>query len=321
MKLFITGNGFDLYHGLDTSYYAFGYFLKLNNRKLYDTLVECFHFTDLPTDCGELDKSKHALWSDFESNLAEFDTESILDSFEEYAPRITSPDFSDKDWHTFSVVMQGLLEEITDGLLNEFKFFICQVKYNDLKSGQKLKLSNNDIYINFNYTNTLEYYYAIEKNKILYLHGDASLHEDMLILGHGIDPENFVESPEKPPENATDEELMQWEEYMADKYDYAFESGKNTINQYFKQSFKNTAQVISSSKEFFSYLGKVKEIIIIGHSLSEVDMPYFVAINQLVQADTTWTATFYLENEREKHRLALQRIGVKNPNIISINSI
>lgn len=321
MRLIVTGNGFDLHHGLNTSYYAFGYFLKRNKKKLYDDLIEYFYLPDLPSDPNELEKSKHHLWSEFESNLAAFDTQSVLESFDEYRPNVASPDFSDGEWHTFSIVMQELLEEITDGLFTQFKSFIDKVKYPNISDQIKLDLDNKDLFINFNYTNTLQYYYGIKNNQILYLHGNASLPDDSLILGHGIDPENFVETPEEAPAGATYEELERWNQYMSDNYDIAFESGKNTINQYFKKSFKNTEDVISSAKEFFSYLSQVNEVIIIGHSLSQVDMPYFSAIKQNVQFNATWTVTWYFENEREQHRLALLNVGIENPQTIPISSL
>lgn len=321
MKLIITGNGFDLHHGLNTSYYAFGYFLKLNDKKLYDNLIEYFYLPDLPSDPNELDKSKHYLWCEFESNLAEFDTQSVLESFDEYRPKVGSPNFRDREWHAFSFVMQELLEEITDGLFTQFKLFINQVIYPDISTSLKFALENEDLYINFNYTNTLQHYYGINNSQILYLHGNASLPNNWLILGHGIDPENFLEPPDEAPKGATYEERELWEQHMSDNYDPVFESGKRMINQYFKKTFKNTRSVISSAKEFFSYLSHVNEVIIIGHSLSQVDMPYFSAIKQNVPSNATWTVTWYFENEREQHRLALLKIGVENPQTIPVCSL
>ncbi|HHF7563816.1 TPA: AbiH family protein [Klebsiella pneumoniae] len=48
MKLYITGNGFDLHHGLDTSYCSFAYFLRSHQRDSYNNLIEFVGFTELP---------------------------------------------------------------------------------------------------------------------------------------------------------------------------------------------------------------------------------------------------------------------------------
>ena len=47
MKLYIIGNGFDLYHNLNTSYRSFGLFLKSKYPVIYDRLIEYYGFSDL----------------------------------------------------------------------------------------------------------------------------------------------------------------------------------------------------------------------------------------------------------------------------------
>ncbi|RJL20496.1 bacteriophage abortive infection AbiH family protein [Pectobacterium polaris] len=318
MKLYVTGNGFDLHHGLDTSYFSFAYFLRAHQLDSYNNLVEFVGFTDLPEELDLLDKDEHSLWCEFESNLAGLNSQAVLDAFNDYLPHVGDPNFRDRDWHAFDIEMQRILESLTDGIFTQFESFISRVKYPELAADKKLQLCNNALFINFNYTRTIECYYSIKSSQILYIHGNAFLPGDRLILGHGIDPENFEEQPEEPPTGVTDDELEQWYQYMSDKYDFAYESGKQTLNRYFTHSFKNTEEVISASQEFFSQLNTVNEVIIVGHSLSEVDMPYFAAIKQHVQTDSIWTATWYLEKEREQHLYALQSIGVEYPRIVPI---
>ncbi|EKN4801466.1 bacteriophage abortive infection AbiH family protein [Yersinia enterocolitica] len=321
MKLYITGNGFDLHHGLDTSYFSFGYFLRSHQSDSYNNLVEFVGFTDLPEELDKLHRNEHPLWCEFESNLAGLDSQTVLDAFNDYLPNLGDPDFRDRDWHAFDIEMQRILESLTDDLFTQFGSFISQVKYPELTSYKRLQLCNNALFINFNYTSTIESYYGIKSSQILYIHGNASLPRDRLILGHGIDPKNFEEYPENPPTDVTDEELQQWYQYMSDNYDYAYESGKHTLNQYFTHSFKNTKEVMSAGQAFFSQLNAVNEVIIIGHSLSAVDLPYFVAIKQHIQPNSTWTATWYRENEREQHLSALKSIGIDAPRIVQICSL
>ncbi|HBZ3553136.1 TPA: hypothetical protein MHK89_27195 [Klebsiella pneumoniae] len=321
MKLYITGNGFDLHHGLDTSYFSFAYFLRSRQRDSYNNLVEFVGFTDLPENMDKLNKDEHPLWCEFESNLAGLDSQAVLDAFTDYLPNLGDPDFRDRDWHAFDIEMQRILENLTDGLFTQFTSFISQVKYPEFTADKTLQLCNNALFINFNYTRTIECYYGIKSSQILYIHGNASLPGDRLILGHGIDPENFKEHPQEPPTDVTDEELEQWYQHMSDNYDFAYESGKQTLNRYFTHSFKNTEEVMYAGQAFFSQLNAVNEVIIVGHSLSAVDMPYFAAIKQHVQPNSTWTATWFLEKEREQHLHALQSIGIEHPLIVPVCSL
>jgi hypothetical protein len=72
-KLYIIGNGFDLHHGLLTSYSDFEQYLKVNDVRLLDNLNK-YYF---------LNNSK-SLWSHFEENLANLDKEGLLDYLNEY---------------------------------------------------------------------------------------------------------------------------------------------------------------------------------------------------------------------------------------------
>jgi len=226
MKLYVTGNGFDLHHGLDTSYCSFGYFLRAHQRESYNNLVEFAGFTDLPEELDQVNRAEHPLWCEFEKSLAGLDLQAVLDAFNSYLPYLGSPDFRDSDWHAFDIEMQRILESLTDAIFTQFASFISQVTYPELTADKKLQLCNNALFINFNYTSTIEYYYGIKSSQVLYIHGNASLPGDRLILGHGIDPENFKEPPKEPPTNVTGEELEQWRQYMSDKYDFAYESVK-----------------------------------------------------------------------------------------------
>ena len=40
--LYIIGNGFDLFHGLNTSYKSFGFYLKGKHSEIYDYLIEYY---------------------------------------------------------------------------------------------------------------------------------------------------------------------------------------------------------------------------------------------------------------------------------------
>ncbi|EES4286570.1 hypothetical protein C7224_003245, partial [Escherichia coli] len=166
MKLYIIGNGFDLHHELDTSYFSFGDYLRKKDQDIYDHLVDFMGFTDLPPKLSAVDKSKHFLWSDFENSLAGLDTESVLEEFCYLLPQISSPDFRDKDWGSLSIEMERILKNLTEGLLTQFKSFILQVNYPELNLNKRLRIDSDSIFISFNYTETLQKYYGIDDRQI-----------------------------------------------------------------------------------------------------------------------------------------------------------
>lgn len=312
-KLYIIGNGFDLHHELDTKYTSFGLFLKSNFTDIYEQLIKYYGFSELR--CPYKPSSDDALWSDFENSLALLDVDMVL---EEYIDSIANPgsdNFKDRDWGTFAIDIEMVVANLTCNLFSAFKDFILQVQYPNNVDKLKLLLDKNSIYLSFNYTDTLERFYQVKNESILYIHGKASLDNDDLILGHDQDLSNFKEEVEKPPENLSEEELEQWEEHMSDNYNLSFELGKQEIESYFADTFKPTDKVIEENLSFFNQLNKVEEVFVLGHSLSNVDMPYFEKIKSNIGHKTLWTATYFGDGQRKAHETTLISLGIENINI------
>lgn len=310
-KLVIIGNGFDIYHGLDTRYISFARFLKENYSAIYENLLELYGFSDID------DSSDDELWAEFEYSLSLLDGETVLENNSDYIANPGSEGFRDRDWGAMAVEIEMLVEDLTGNLFKAFKEFILQVKFpfiDELKV-DKLKLSPDDLYLTFNYTNTLERYYKVPNNKIIYIHGKADEPDSNLLLGHGINPEKFAEKEVEPPEGLTDEEYNEWQEYMNSNYDHSYELGKSALLNYFTKSFKETSKVISDNLHFFNDLKVIKNIIVLGHSLSGVDIPYFAKILNSADSEAVWYVTYYGNYEKDSHKNTLKQLGVQDENI------
>lgn len=318
-KLYVIGNGFDKYHELDTSYQSFGFFLKEKYPNIYENLIEYYGFSELIE--GNINNFDEQLWSDFEIALADIDCEIVLDNNSDYLANLSSSEFRDRDWHSFSITMEQIVEDLTTNLLKAFKEFILSVNYPASIGSKKLSLDKNDFYLTFNYTDTLEKYYGIPSNSILYIHGKACVDEDTLILGHGIDPEKFETKPPEPPKDINDEELEKWCEFMSDQYDYSYESGKDELMKYFIKSFKETEKIIDENESFFQRICEVSSVIVLGHSLSEVDEKYFIKILRSIKDSSNWTVTYNRRNKKDIYKLRLLNIGVSEDkiNVVKMN--
>jgi len=308
--LYIIGNGFDRYHGLETRYQAFALFLKEFYKDIYGLFIKYYALSDLdPDDNNSL---RDPLWADFENALAGLDFRSVLDDNSNYAANPSGPDFRDRDWHSFTIKMEGIVDQLTKETGEAFKEFILDVEFPSLKPNIELGLEPNSIFLNFNYTDTLERYYFINKSKILYIHGKANISKGGIILGHGVTPMEPEEETVTVPEGLTEEELEWWLDQQSNQYDYSYDQAKEQIMSYFWDSYKPTQKIIEKNNPFFERLRQVKKIFVLGHSIAIVDQPYFVKIIHSVSTnDVQWIVSYYSDAERDALLNKLTSLGLK----------
>lgn len=288
--LYIIGNGFDLYHGLPTKPSNFSEYLKLNNKSLFD-LFESYYFFDSGKD----------LWSELEKNLANLDVDWLSE-------RISGI----HEGYSFSIEINSVVNSLTSGLRESFRNFILSVcESNEVDFGLALSIDIDAVFLSFNYSDTLEKYYAVPVQRINYIHGKASRMFSEIILGHGINPSKLKRKKVREPEGLSDEEREYWCDYMSDQYDFYYELGMDELDDYFASSFKNTSAIISANEEFFSSLKVVDNVCVLGHSLSDVDLHYFEAVKSFVSRKCNWNVSYYGEHERLKHYETMINLGIE----------
>ena len=163
-QLVIVGNGFDVNHGIPSSYAHFKTWLCTNDKELFDFLER---YIDVAGDW----------WNDFERSLSEIDIPKLIRETplenRSVDPRFP-PDFSHPaSWR---------LDSIRKAISSRFNEWVKTL--DGVKIEKKMELPEACLYISFNYTDTLERVYGIEENRIVYIHGKAS-RGDELIYGHG----------------------------------------------------------------------------------------------------------------------------------------
>jgi len=303
--LYIIGNGFDRHHGMLTSYFDFANYLKDHDLDLFELLQQYISFPSEDSD----------LWNRLEENLAYIDIEGLLSDNTDYLPSFSSDNFVWSDIDAFPGVMSDILESLTTGLIDIFQKFILNIKIPQSAIKKKINFDKDSLFFNFNYTSILEDLYYIAPTQILYIHNKAKSGMGQIILGHGITPENFKEKEISQPENLTEEELQNWIEWRNDNYDFSYETGKETIYEYFTQSYKPTKEIIESNKLFFNQIAEVEKVYVLGHSLSNVDLPYFIEIKKSIKTSTEWIVTYWGEKEKDSHLNTLEKIGIQRRHI------
>jgi hypothetical protein len=315
-NLYIIGNGFDLYHGLDTKYQSFAKYLAKKDNEVYELFLKYYGLPDISEDI--VTKEEYAAWATFELSLANLDYEQVLDDHSDSIANPGADDFRDRDWHAYQIEMEMIIEKLTQKLIEKFNTFILNVNYPNNIDDKKINIHPQNLILNFNYTSTIEKYYNISEYDICYIHNKATKNDFKIILGHGTDPVNFLVKNPEPPENLSEEELERWRDAIADQYDFSYESAKSEILKYYTKAFKNTDNIIIQNSPFFKKLSNVENVYVLGHSISEVDIKYFETVVNTVKKDAKWFVTYYCDHEKQKHFEALMNLGIVSQNLTQL---
>lgn len=292
-RLYIIGNGFDLYHGIPSCYSRFHEWLENNRKWDYDDVESHFGCVDL--------------WASLEENMAKF-------QYENFAKGRVSPVVNEclsirgcdrpKDevvklddtrlsqWH--SEVMKGL-REWTKTLVRADKSRLISLDEEDA------------VFLTFNYTLTLERDYAIENTRILHIHGSIDEKDGgVLQLGHG----GKISMPAQGSKDCVQDEVFCLDEFLRkDSFDN-FQSWRKPVEEN-----------IAKQDKFWSGLRDVGRVCVLGFPFGDVDMPYIEKIVSVVSPDAEWFVTWYKEKERTELPAALRRCGVKNVKPIKWDSL
>lgn len=166
-------------------------------------------------------------------------------------------------------------------------------------------ISSNNVFLNFNYTDTLEISYGINRQKILYIHGKAREY-GQLIVGHG-NREMIAATIQQSFD--TEEEQEAYYEYMMG-IDVREQEAQEIVRSYFERTYKDVDKMMKYYQGFFWELKDIKSVYVLGHSLADVDLPYFKIISDLLGPQVYWTVTYYEEEYIDFFELQLMKAGV-----------
>lgn len=280
--LYIIGNGFDLHHGIPSKYSDFEQYLLTADRALHDRIQEY-----IPVEEN---------WSDLEARLADIDAAQIVDATSMFLKSYGADDWRDSDNHDFQYETSNIVEALSTTLKLRFGEWIRQLEIPFLEDLPvcPLRLPTTARYLTFNYTSTLTDIYRIPSPQILHIHGEAKKQQD-LVLGHAWNPKEIPSLNEDADEDS-DPRLVE---------------GNSIIDDYFGQTFKDTQRMIKENRRFFDSLANLSKIMVLGHSLSPVDEPYFREIVARINVNRVrWIVTYHEDQQREEHRNTLLNIGV-----------
>jgi Bacteriophage abortive infection AbiH len=290
-KLYIIGNGFDLWHRIPSSYQEFKEFVREHDPRLL-TAVEDY----LPADED---------WSGLESALAEIDVGSIIDDLEHFMVSYGADDWSDSGHHDFQYEVGRIVEYLSTELRSQFGQWIRQLPVpTPTTASQRLQTIDPTAYfLTFNYTSTLLELYGVCDTHVLHIHGRANLPDNDLILGHAWNPQERQSLNDRSDIEEIDTRLME---------------AHSILDRYFSNTFKPSVRLIREHRPFFERLTDVERVCVLGHSLSKVDEPYFHALLTLPGIATArWQVACRSDTDARAKSVRLRELGVPVNSIIT----
>lgn len=222
-KLYVIGNGFDLWHGIPSSYREFKSFVKEHDRDLFDAVE---------TYLGAEED-----WSDLESALASIDVDSVIEDLDHFMVSYAADDWSDAYHHDFQYEVERVVERLSATLRIQFGKWIRQLAIpNHFSAGKRLQsIDANGLFLTFNYTATLRERYGVPDAHVLHIHGCADLEDSALILGHAWNPQTRKSLNDREDIEEIDTRLME---------------ANRILDDYFSATFKPSEQLIRACPEF-----------------------------------------------------------------------
>jgi len=294
MKLFVIGNGFDISHGIPCKYSDFYQYLNENREDILE-IMEKYYYVD----------SDSELWSDFESRLEEdINYESLSEIVSENIPNFASDDFRDRDWYDAQIYIEQECDELLENIRSGFEEWIESLNTSEVCKKYKLDMSAR--YITFNYTDVLELVYKIPISNILHIHNKVG---EELIFGHGKKSENFnVKEALYGNENAflSEDEYGNIESSEVGHEKFA----ESAVCAFYDKMRKHTEDIIQNNSSFFKNLSEIDEIVVLGHSYNEIDLPYFKKIAESVNEKTKWILYYYSEEDKDNADKIMREIKI-----------
>ncbi|HAS3627365.1 TPA: hypothetical protein I6193_003629 [Vibrio cholerae] len=282
--LFIIGNGFDIWNGLPTSYRNF-------NEKYKEHLEKHIHYFD---DLCGIDSD----WANFEESLGSFNQDSFHDNAA-MQPSLEELGDEPKRLYGYEDEIAIKKEELVRDITSAFNGWIRSV---NVYAAKKLMHFYFPAYfINFNYTTTLQDVYKVNDSDVLHIHGKIGKE---LIFGHGR---------ETDLSESEDENNEPW-----------FHETKREVSQVLSVFHKPVNDILARNRTILEGYDNVENIVVIGHSINNIDIPYFQCILN-AYPDANWQNYNYENIEEEidevsvTHRKLLA-LGVPEQRLKSFSS-
>lgn len=316
-KLFIIGNGFDLAHKIPSSYRNFHQYLVYKLNSIAGNKYENYDFTDseilsndyetspendlltilyflsiaeyfgsYDKDKGTFDEKRVKEWKDIEKSVGEL-------NYDDFSWIYIDESDEDKEYRA-NWINEDIFSpyiEVLKSIPNYFEEWIKQLRISNIILHQDIKqyFDVNTFFLCFNYTNTLEKIYNIDKKHICYIHGNVD-REEKIYFGHG-----------------NGKTYSDYLDSIKNLNYFSVAEGYSEINDALRKPVK---EIICKNKDFFKSLNNIQQVYSYGFSYGIVDLPYIKEICKNASNITEWYINSYPpENEKQCYKKYIKKCG------------
>lgn len=279
-KLYIIGNGFDLANKLPTSYNCFRQYLldKINiNEEEKDALMINYDLL-FPNNSRNAELIVNMIDA---ALFREYRHKKDWNCFEDVLGKLRYDDlWNDEPKNELNgVVVHRAFTKLRD----YFNEWICSINLGVAKRIENYNYDENDLFLSFNYTLTLEKIYKVPHGNICHVHG---LYGDSeLEFGHKEYEDNSFRR-----ENGAERQIAIVREMLV----------------------KDTQMCYQKNQGFFDRITKDVNIIIsIGFSYADVDLYYIEKIIENISDDTIWYLYCYKFFDTLRYARIIQKCGFR----------
>lgn len=284
--LYVIGNGFDIAHGIESKYSDFKEWVEKNkNRRIVDMMDIFF-------------SNERELWCDVETALGEYNEDTII----EYCKPEEEFDYDHPTRSEAGIVdsPDSVFKPILDEFLDSFIDWVNSISLNEIEKLPKLGIDKDSTYLTFNYTETLEKIYEIPEDNVFHIHG-SRLDSNQYVMGH---------SNLKALDSSYEESDF-----------YFMNDTREKIISWMNELHKDTTSIIEHNNNFFDSLCGIEQVIVLGHSLYAVDIPYFEEIHKNVKKDALWIFSYYDNDDVKRITDFVSKIRINNFKLVDSDSI
>lgn len=302
-KLFIIGNGFDRAHGLATSYddfrqYLCNTYMDGKSGEYYIPMVPSVTVGPKGEDVCDMEEVAEFLvylisiaepdgsrWSELEASLGRLDYDEAFDMLPEELDEDGDTNYwrevyNNEDMASNLYIVVSYVKDLFAEWIDDI-----DVKFAKAKQGFLNLVEAEDVFFTFNYTETLEVVYGINKESVCHIHGKQG---ETIFFGHGNS------------EDYTDE-------YMSKNI--GSENSLTALDNFLK---KDTKKALEEHNIFFNGIDDtIKEVYSIGFSFADVDLIYIKEICKKLSVDVVWYLNDFNPSDIPIFQKKLRKCGFK----------
>lgn len=297
--LYVIGNGFDLLHGVPSSYYGFRDFLGKHNELRF--FLEQFLTVE-------------DIWTDFENALAHFDIKAMcgefsvdnwMDQFDAY-----EKDAGGSAFFMAAETAANPILSVANELHHRLRMWVESLSV-ETPDRPLRNIFRDGKVLCFNYTEFVETLYGVSEKNICYIHGcrrkKKGQPNQTLVLGH------MPGASDGAYEFDEDGSVKTRDPYRRFMLKAAQEQALYYVTECDEMLTKNSGEIIAAHEAFFADLNQIEKIIVIGHSLAPVDEVYFTEIASRLSnfKGTQWFFGCYGLNDLRRLERMLAVLGLE----------